>query len=167
MEKIKTERLVLRQLRDEDAPALTQAANNYEVIKWLNLLPYPYTLDDAQWFINSIRDTKEEPYGVFHKDKYIGVIGAAGLLGLGYWFAQEAWGKGFGTEAATAVVDLHFSDPEAGDLLSSYVVNNVGSARIQEKLGFKITSRKMVQRKYLDEIEQVKTVLTRERWLSL
>ena len=167
MKEIKTERLVLRQLRDKDAPALAQAANNYEVVKWLELLPYPYTLDDAKWFIDSIKDKKEQPYGVFHNDKYIGVAGTVGALGLGYWFAEKSWGKGFGTEAARAVVHLHFSDPDSGNLLSAYAIENIGSARIQEKLSFVITGYKMVQRKYFGEIELVNTVLTRERWLSL
>ena len=167
MKVLKTQRLVLRKLRDEDAPALAHAANNYEVVKWLNLLPYPYSMDDAKWFIDSIRDTKEEPFGVFYNEQYIGVVGTEGSLGLGYWFAQEFWGRGFGTEAARAAVDLHFSNAEAADLLSGYVVNNFGSARIQEKLGFKVTGRQMVKRKYLEEVEQVKTILTREGWLSL
>ncbi|KAB7615602.1 GNAT family N-acetyltransferase [Amylibacter sp. SFDW26] len=166
MREVKTERLLLRQLRDEDAYALAEAANNFEIAKWLNLLPHPYSLGDAKEFINRIRDTKTEPFGVFNDGIFIGVIGTEGPLGLGYWFAQEAWGKGFGTEAAKASVDLYFSNPDAKELLSSYVVANLGSARIQEKLGFKIVDRKIVERKHLNDVEHVTTVLTRQAWLE-
>ena len=35
---------------------------------------------------------------------------------------------------------------------------------MQEKLGFEITGRKSVKRKYFDETELIQTVLTRKRW---
>lgn len=167
MTEIRTERLVLRHLRDKDAPALAKAANNYEVVRWLSLLPYPYTVEDAKWFINSIREQPNQAYGVFYEDQFVGVISTEGMQELGYWFAQEAWGKGFATEASIALVNAHFADPDADDLLSGYITENIGSARVQEKLGFKITGRKSVKRKYFGETELIQTILTRERWLSL
>jgi len=167
MIEIKTERLVLCDLRETDAPALAKAANNYEVVRWLSLLPYPYTIEDAKWFISSIKERPNQAYGVFYEDQLVGVISIEGMQELGYWFAQEAWGKGFATEAAIALVNAHFAKPDACDLLSGYITENMGSARVQEKLGFEITGRKSVKRKYFGETELVQTVLTRERWLSL
>ena len=167
MTEIRTKRLLLRHLRDSDAPALAKAADNYEVARWLNLLPHPYTIEDANWFINSIKKQPNQAYGVFHEDQFVGVIGTEGILGLGYWFAQSVWGKGYATEAAIALVNAHFSNPKADDLRSGYITENIGSARVQEKLGFKITGSKSVKRKHFDQTEQVQTVLTRERWLSL
>ena len=167
MTEIRTERLILRHLRDSDAPALAKAADNYEVARWLGLFPHPYTIDDAIWFINSNKGKLNQAYGIFHQSNFIGIIGTDGLLGLGYWLAQGVWGNGFMTEAAVALINEHFKTPSADDIQSAYIVGNLGSARIQEKLGFEISGHKSVKRKYFGETEQIQTVLTRERWLSL
>ncbi len=164
MTEIRTERLVLRHLRDKDAPVLAKAADNYEIARWLGLLPHPYTIDDAIWFINSNKGQLNQAYGIFHERNFIGIIGTDGLLGLGYWLAQDAWGNGFMTEAAVALINEHFKTQSSDDMQSVYIVGNLGSARIQEKLGFEISGRKSVKRKYFGETEQIQTILTRERW---
>ena len=47
---IRAMRLVLRALRASDAEALFVLFNNWEVVRWLSLPPWPYTLDDARAF---------------------------------------------------------------------------------------------------------------------
>ncbi len=44
---IRTERLLLRPLRADDAEPLFALFANWEVIRWLSLPPWPYTLEDA------------------------------------------------------------------------------------------------------------------------
>jgi RimJ/RimL family protein N-acetyltransferase len=48
-----TERLLLRPIRDEDAPEIAQLLNNINVSQTTATIPYPYSLDDAISFISS------------------------------------------------------------------------------------------------------------------
>jgi RimJ/RimL family protein N-acetyltransferase len=48
---IRTERLLLRPLRPEDAEPIFDLFANWEVVRWLSTPPWPYTLDDARTFI--------------------------------------------------------------------------------------------------------------------
>lgn len=50
--KIETERLVLRDLEDKDAPYLREGLAPIEVAQYLGRVPHPYVLADAEWFIN-------------------------------------------------------------------------------------------------------------------
>ena len=50
------DKILLRSLKEEDLPVLGQLANNKKI--WLNvrdMLPHPYTLDDAIFFFNLIK----------------------------------------------------------------------------------------------------------------
>lgn len=56
-------------------------------------------------------------------------------LELGWRFKQSSWGKGYGTEAAQAVVDAVKQSPEVTHLSAIAVPENQASLRIMEKLG--------------------------------
>lgn len=58
---------------------------------------------------------------------------------IGYWLAEEHWGKGVMTDAVNAVVARFFSVMMGETLFSSVMADNPGSLRIQAKLGFAIT----------------------------
>ena len=48
---IRTERLLLRPLRPNDAEPLFALFANWEVVRWLSTPPWPYALDDARAFV--------------------------------------------------------------------------------------------------------------------
>lgn len=54
---------------------------------------------------------------------------------IGWRLRREAWGQGYATEAARAVVDHAFRDPTLDELVSFTVVANTRSRRVMEKLG--------------------------------
>lgn len=58
---------------------------------------------------------------------------------IGYWLAEEHWGKGIMTDAVNAVVARFFTVMLGETLFSSVMADNAGSLRIQGKLGFAIT----------------------------
>ena len=76
-------------------------------------------------------------------DRLIGVIGCEmqdpGEAELGYWIAEDHWGKGLGREAATAMTDHAFEVMGHEALVASYQVGNAASQRILEGLGFRRT----------------------------
>jgi RimJ/RimL family protein N-acetyltransferase len=59
----------------------------------------------------------------------------SGAVELGYWIARPFWGRGYATEAATALIDiartLGFTRLEG-----SHFLDNPASGRVLEKLGF-------------------------------
>jgi RimJ/RimL family protein N-acetyltransferase len=59
-----------------------------------------------------------------------------GRLSLGYALAPEAWGRGYATEAARAIIDASFLLTNAVEILASARVENPASRRVLEKCGF-------------------------------
>lgn len=58
-------------------------------------------------------------------------------LELGYRFRRAAWGRGYATESAAALVSLAFSQPEVTAVVAAALVTNRGSWRVMEKIGMK------------------------------
>jgi ribosomal-protein-alanine N-acetyltransferase len=60
---------------------------------------------------------------------------------LGYMFAEQFWGQGFGTEAAQAVVSWAWAQPEVLRVWATCHPDNAASARVLEKLGLLCEAR--------------------------
>ena len=59
-----------------------------------------------------------------------------GVLELSYGLTPEAWGRGYATEAAAALVGRGFAELELAALLGMARPANCASHRVLEKLGF-------------------------------
>jgi [ribosomal protein S5]-alanine N-acetyltransferase len=55
---------------------------------------------------------------------------------VGYWLAEEFWGRGIMTEAVTAVTDFCFENFPLRRICAEVFANNPASARVLEKAGF-------------------------------
>ncbi len=102
---IKTDRLLLRPLALADAPALVPLIGDYEVARWLTVVPHPYTLADGETFVREIAGPWDR--AITLAGELIGVVGISG--GLGYWLGRPFWGHGYMSEAAAALVEAWFS----------------------------------------------------------
>ena len=132
---IYTDRLVLRPLEESDLPWVCQTAGDYVVSKMLVPVPYPYTMSDAQDFLEMDRSGALGTLWVITRnDNPIGVISIG--KELGYWSDPKAWGNGYMTEAGKAAVSAHFACTDNELIKSSHFVGNHGSKRVLEKLGF-------------------------------
>lgn len=60
---------------------------------------------------------------------------------MGYELDPQHWGNGYATEAARAVLDFGFSHMDLLRISAWCVADNVGSARILEKLGMRLERR--------------------------
>ena len=95
---IPTERLLLRAGTPEDAGELTAAIAHWDVARMLERLPWPYTIEDARWWLSQSRaDDRPEPLVVLRATGAI--MGGVGLIEkdeveLGYWLTPSAWGRG-------------------------------------------------------------------------
>src|SRR5262245_52292701 len=73
-----TERLLLRPLRPDDAAALFALFNNWKVVRFLSSPPWPYSRDDATWFVRSATtqasEREEHVLAITRDARFIGVI---------------------------------------------------------------------------------------------
>lgn len=141
-----TLRLHLRALAPDDADALTAAIDDWDVIRWLARVPYPYGKADAErWIALSRRDWQQglaSNFGVFHAGALIGGCGlthvGTELAVLGYWLARARWGQGFGREMVSALCGWGL-DPDQGDferIEAGIAADNRRSEQLLRACGF-------------------------------
>lgn len=142
----RTERLLLRPGWAEDAPALAQAIADEMIVRNLAVVPWPYSLRDAEAFLAAPRDPVLPSMLIFERTDgapvLVGSCGlgrrASGSIELGYWISRPFWGRGFATEAGLALVDIARA-LGLGRLEASHFIDNPASGRVLEKLGFQST----------------------------
>jgi len=109
----------LRPWREEDAASLAQAANDPAVAANLrDAFPCPYSLADAQWFINDcIVHNRQDRlvYAVTVGGRPVGCVSVQlqsdvyrKSAELGYWLAQPYWGQGVMTRAVSQICQEAF-----------------------------------------------------------
>ena len=139
----RTARLLLRPGFPEDAPALTAAIADETIVRNLANAPWPYRMRDAEAFLACPRDPVLPSLLIFERTggapHLVGACGLgrrpSGAVELGYWVATANWGRGFATEACTALVDIARTLGFAC-LEGAHFTDNPASARVLEKLGF-------------------------------
>ena len=139
----RTERLLLRPGWAEDAPALAAAIADERIVRNLATAPWPYRLRDAEAFLAQPRDPVLPSFLIFERtDGEPRLIGSCGLgrrpsgaVELGYWIARPFWGRGFATEASSALIDIVRALRLPG-IQASHFIDNPASGRVLEKLGF-------------------------------
>lgn len=147
---IETERLILRKFKLRDATEMQVVLNNKKIAQTSTSIPHPYTITMAESFIN-----RQEGYfqrglcmnmAVILKseDRYIGAIGFNEIFKkhnralLGYYFDENEWGKGYGSEAVRAMIDYGFNVFKFHKICSDVILPNPASVRILEKMGMKL-----------------------------
>ena len=142
----RTERLLLRPGWAEDAPALAAAIADEMIVRNLAVVPWPYSLRDAEAFLAAPRDPVLPSMLVFERTdgepQLIGLCGLgrrpSGAVELGYWISRPQWGRGYATEAGEALVDIARA-LGIERLEASHFLDNPASGRVLEKLGFQST----------------------------
>lgn len=132
---IRTPRLTLRPLRAEDAPAIVDGVGNYDVARWLAVVPYPYGPKDAEVFLSGPDAMPGRAWAIEDAAGMQGIISISGEFG--YWLARPVWGRGYAVEAGAPLIAAYFRQPGAADLRAGYFAGNHRSRRVLEKLGFR------------------------------
>jgi RimJ/RimL family protein N-acetyltransferase len=144
---LETERLVLRHFEDADAPFVLRLLNEPAFLRFIGDRGVR-TVDDAQAYIaRGPQDSyRRLGFGIFlvelkpadHPIGMCGVMQKPWLASpdIAYAFVPEAGGKGYGIEAARAVLDFARTELKLGRLLAVVTPDNAPSIRLLEKLGF-------------------------------
>ncbi|MCH1625940.1 GNAT family N-acetyltransferase [Ferdinandcohnia quinoae] len=148
MKRIETERLLLRSLKIEDAERVEELASDYDIAKTTLNIPHPYPEGSAAPFIKSMLEAEKEnkmaTFAIIEKSSS-SLIGTMSIGNntehkrgeLAYWIGKPYWGKGYGTEAAKAVIRYGFDEFGLQKVFAAAFTDNPGSWRIMEKIGMK------------------------------
>ena len=141
-----TDRLRLRELRMEDAPALNEIESIPEVARNLGFEPstLPVAESNIAYMMAWMNDEPREHIGlavtIEGDDGYVGRCGlsrtghAPGEAMLWYCLDPNLWRRGLMTEAARAMVDYGFGEMQLHRIWADADPRNVGSWRVMEKL---------------------------------
>jgi RimJ/RimL family protein N-acetyltransferase len=168
-----TERLALRRPTLADVKAIAHLANDRRIAENTRRLPHPYLQDHAVEFVRAMAaDRRETVFLIEHTHSPIGMVGIdwreQDAPELGYWLGVEHWGRGFGTEAARAVIDFFFEEFDAEHLVSGARVANPSSRNILEKCGFQWSGVELHRFEALGSSTPVDCFrLSRSVWASL
>ena len=148
--KIETERLILRNWATRDQKDIVENINNLRVSQWLLVVPYPYKMKDAIWWMNNCKvKAKEKPRKDYsfaielrEEARVIGGISIGkidefqGVGTLGYWLGENYWRNGYGSEALEKVLDFAFRKLKLRRLEAAVFEGNPSSGKLLEKYGF-------------------------------
>jgi [ribosomal protein S5]-alanine N-acetyltransferase len=143
-EVLRTRRLVLRPPRPADAPAIfARWDHDPEVYRYLHRRPATAVEQTDRWIRGAVEQRRRGTTLTWaltlpEDDRPLGVVvltPAGHTAELGYGLARDAWGRGFATEAADAVVRAALALPGASRVWAKCDVDNAASARVMEKVG--------------------------------
>jgi RimJ/RimL family protein N-acetyltransferase len=140
---INTPRLHLRPCDIGHAETFHAMTNDPGITSAVDFLPFPFDLVDAERLIIGNSDGRDCFWGVWlHDDaRMIGSVGAhlrgTDEIEIGYWLAAEMRGRGFATEAVTAVLAALRSAYPSRAIFAECRPENTASWRLLEKVGFR------------------------------
>lgn len=137
----------IRKWKLSDAKDLAAALSNRKIQDNLrDGLPYPYTEQDGVDYISAMLSADENEtfaFAITVDDKAVGSIGVfrQGNIHrqtgeLGYYIAEEYWGKGIMTEAVIQTCEYVFEKSDIIRIYAEPFAYNGASCRVLEKAGF-------------------------------
>lgn len=143
---LRTERLVVRQPTLDDVENLHVRRNDPEVAR-LQDWEMPYPMEKAEALVKSVIEMGEPAndewwLGIveLHDGTVVGDLAAhltweGRTVEVGYNLNPEQWGKGYATEALTALVDYFFDERGVTRVFGMLDPANPASARVLERTG--------------------------------
>lgn len=137
----------IRKWELSDAKDLALALSNKKIQDNLrDGLPYPYTEQDGAAFIASMLSSDENEtfaFAITVDGKAVGSIGVFRQANihrrtaeLGYYLAEEYWGKGIMTEAVKQICEYVFRESDIIRIYAEPFAYNTASCKVLEKAGF-------------------------------
>ncbi|XAP78666.1 GNAT family N-acetyltransferase [Citromicrobium bathyomarinum] len=142
-----TDRLILRDWREEDWPRFWEGTNTPAVMRWLGgvcdadkragaqdrLLGYQRDHGHTFWVLERKADGAILGFCGLKRCNQAG--GPLGMMEVGWRLREDAWGQGYAKEAATASLDLAFKRFGADEVVALTVARNTASWGLMKRLG--------------------------------
>lgn len=144
---VETERLLLRRFTDADLDDLVWLDSDPTVMQFLTGEPTPRAEIEHEVLPKILHDYQLSPAGRFAAIErstaaFVGWAaiqppqrGGAVEVELGYRFAAHAWGQGYATEAARALIRKGFTDLGTERVWAQTMAINLASRRVMAKAG--------------------------------
>jgi len=137
----------IRKWQLADAGDLARLLSNQNIQNNLrDGLPYPYTEKDGEAYISAMLSANEEEtfaFAVAVDGKAVGSISVFRQENihrqtgeLGYYIAEEYWGKGIMNQAVEQICTYVFSNSDLLRIYAEPFAHNAASCRVLEKAGF-------------------------------
>lgn len=142
-----TDRLILRDWREEDWEPFWQGTNTPAVMRWLGgvcddnkrraaqerLLGYERDHGHTFWALERKQDGAILGFCGLKRSNQAG--GPMGMMEVGWRLREDAWGQGYAGEAAKATLELAFSRSDADEVIALTVDANTPSWGLMIRLG--------------------------------
>lgn len=168
---LKTERLVLRMLREDDLDEYAAMAADPEVTRYLGDGSTLARADAWRQMAMILGHWRLRGYGMWAAEEIstgrlagrIGFFNPEGWPGfeLGWTLRREFWGRGYATEGARAALEYGFTEMNRERVISLIRPANAPSIRVAERLGEKLEGTVD-----LHGNEALVYAITREDWLA-
>jgi ribosomal-protein-alanine N-acetyltransferase len=145
---LETDRLVLRETTEGDAPALFELYRDPEMSKYITFSTHA-DIEQTKGFIAWMADVfakKDSIRWGFELKAANRLIGTGGLhfwkrdvrcAEVGYHIGRAYWGSGYATEALRVLVDFGFERMNLNRIEGCHNAGNDASGRVMEKAGFR------------------------------
>lgn len=151
-----TERLLVRELEEEDFDSFHEMQHNPNVLKYV--IGRGFTEAENRKQLRGCIEKYDNPdndfwvWAVVRKSDNA-FVGTCAVIGdeeensneIGYRFLEKYWGKGFGTEICDGLIEHCLSNMKIHSLFATVDIRNVGSVKILDK------SRLPFIKEYLNE----------------
>jgi ribosomal-protein-alanine N-acetyltransferase len=133
----------LRPFQDRDAESLCRIINEDQVRQAMVTITYPFSEADAMKFIEESNTSHQKRFAVLQQGKN-DLLGCVSLLEidrthlqaeLSFFMSERASGKGLMTEAGKILIKYAFTSLALNRIYAFHLVDNIGSAKVLEKLG--------------------------------
>ena len=135
-----------------DSPTLMALCNAVDRTFLSDRLPNPYTEADADWWLGMVAEN-EGKEGVWRSiwadGQLVGSIfverkdeGGQAIGEIGYMILMPWWSQGIGTEAVRQICEIAFQEMALEQIIGQVFPENVASARVLEKNGFRLEETK-------------------------
>ena len=173
---LETDRLILRPISLDDAPALEKHFNNWDIVKY-TMAPWPYPENGVQEHFKELMPRIASGEQITWVIVLKGESEAIGRIDYrffkkppdrGFWLAKEYHGQGIMSETVEATQDYIFFNLKVDRIVVENLKENIGSGRIKEKTGAKLLKEEpdMYSPHIPDAIRQF-WELTREDWAKI
>ncbi|WP_057915523.1 GNAT family N-acetyltransferase [Peribacillus muralis] len=143
-----TERLVLRELIEEDAPNILKCFSSADVLRYYGQKPLT-SIDQVKQIVRNFSKNYDDKNGMKWGIERKGTDGIIGTIGFQDWSQEhkradisyalfsEHWGQGYASEAVREVISYGFNELGLMRIGAVVFIENKASSKVLAKLGFK------------------------------
>jgi len=156
---LNTDRLMLRELKINDAQAILNCFSNPDVLRHYGQNPLT-SLDQVKQIINNFSKNYDEKRGIKWGIELKGQEGIIGTIGFQEWSTEhrraeisyalfpESWGKGYAMEAVNRVISFGFQEMDLVRIGAIVFTENDASNKLLTQVGFE---KEGILKKYMHQ----------------